>query len=129
MFSNIPIGSAVAVQHEDSSPWIHGTVVGKGDHNHHGRSYFIQLTHFTKQMAHKTHYSDSRHGGKRSFICRSSLGGQWFSVWWFYFFQFLAFCGIFVDVLIYGGTVCLPKHFFQNGLCFRDCDPCEIYIS
>ena len=44
VFSNIPIGSAVAVQHEDSSPWTHGTVVGKGNHNHHGRSYVIQLT-------------------------------------------------------------------------------------
>ena len=44
MFSNIPIGSAVAVQQEDGSPWTHGTVVGKGNHNHHGRSYVIQLT-------------------------------------------------------------------------------------
>ena len=37
VFSNIPIGSAVAVQHEDSSPWTHGMVVGKDNHNHHGR--------------------------------------------------------------------------------------------
>ena len=44
VFSNIPIGSAVAIQHEKGSPWIHGTVVGKGNHNHHGRSYVIQLT-------------------------------------------------------------------------------------
>ena len=34
VFSNIPIGPAVAVQHEDSSPWTHGMVVGKGNHNH-----------------------------------------------------------------------------------------------
>ena len=27
-----------------SSPWTHGTVVGKGNHNHHDRSYVIQLT-------------------------------------------------------------------------------------
>ena len=44
VFSNIPIGSAVAVQHEDSGPWTHGTVVGKGNLNHHGRSYSIQFT-------------------------------------------------------------------------------------
>ena len=44
MFSNIPIGSAVAVQYEDSGPWTHGTVVDIGNHNHHDRSYIIQLT-------------------------------------------------------------------------------------
>ena len=44
LFSNIPIGSTVAVQYEDGGPWIHGTVVDKGDHNHHDRSYVIQLT-------------------------------------------------------------------------------------
>ena len=44
VFSNIPTGSAVAVQHEDSGPWTHGTVVGKGSHNHHDRSYVIQIT-------------------------------------------------------------------------------------
>ena len=44
VFSNIPIGSAVAVQHEDSRPWTHGTVVDTGDLNHHDRSYVIQLT-------------------------------------------------------------------------------------
>ena len=25
-------------------PWTHGTIVGKGDHNHHNRSYKIQVT-------------------------------------------------------------------------------------
>ena len=44
VFSNIPIGSAVAVQHEDGGPWTHGTVVDTGNHNHHDRSYIIQLT-------------------------------------------------------------------------------------
>ena len=44
VFSNIPIGSAVAVQCEDSRPWAHGTIVGMGNHNHHDRSYIIQLT-------------------------------------------------------------------------------------
>ena len=43
VFSNIPIGSAVAVQHEDGGLWTHGMVVGKGDHNQHDRSYVIQL--------------------------------------------------------------------------------------
>ena len=44
MFSNIPIGSAVAVQHEDGGPLTHGTVLDMGNHNHHHRSYIIQLT-------------------------------------------------------------------------------------
>ena len=44
VFSNIPIGSAVAVLHEDSGPWTHGTVVNTGDHNHHDRLYIIWLT-------------------------------------------------------------------------------------
>ena len=44
VFSNIPIGSAVAVQHDDGGPWIHGTVVNTGNHKHHDRSYIIQLT-------------------------------------------------------------------------------------
>ena len=44
VFSNIPTRSAVAVQHEDGRPWTHGTVVDTGDHNHHDRSYVIQLT-------------------------------------------------------------------------------------
>ena len=44
MFSNIPIGSAVAVQCEDGGPWNHGSVVNTGSHNHHDRSYIIQLT-------------------------------------------------------------------------------------
>ena len=43
-FSCIPIGSAVAVQQEDSGPWTHGTVAGTGNHNHHDKSYTIQLT-------------------------------------------------------------------------------------
>ena len=44
VFSYIPIGSAVVVQQEDGRLWIHGTVVDWGNHNHHGRSYTIQLT-------------------------------------------------------------------------------------
>ena len=43
-FSNIPIGSAVAVQHEDGGPWTHRTIVDMGNHNHHDMSYVIQLT-------------------------------------------------------------------------------------
>ena len=44
VFPYIPIGSAVAVQQKDGGPWTHGTVVDSGTHNHHGRSYTIQLT-------------------------------------------------------------------------------------
>ena len=51
LFPNIPIGSAVAVQHEDGGPWTHGTVVGKGNHNHHDRSYVIQLTNNVRHIS------------------------------------------------------------------------------
>ena len=44
VFACIPIESAVAVQQDDSRLWTHGTVVGTGDHNHHNRSYIVQLT-------------------------------------------------------------------------------------
>ena len=43
-FVSIPIGSTVVVQHEDGGPWTHGKIVGKGYHNHHNRSYKIQIT-------------------------------------------------------------------------------------
>ena len=43
VFSNIPIGSVVAVQCEDSRPWTHGTVVDTDNHNNHERSYVIQM--------------------------------------------------------------------------------------
>ena len=41
---SIPIGSTVAVQQEEGGPWTHGTAEGKGDHNHHDRSYNIHIT-------------------------------------------------------------------------------------
>ena len=44
IFPCIPMGSAVVVQQEDGGPWTHGTVVGTGNHNHHNKSYTIQLT-------------------------------------------------------------------------------------
>ena len=37
----LPIGSTVVVQHEDWGLWSHGTIEGKGDHNHHDRCYHI----------------------------------------------------------------------------------------
>ena len=40
-FVSIPIGSTVAVQWEDGELWTHGTIIGKGDHNHHNMSYKI----------------------------------------------------------------------------------------
>ena len=50
-FPCIPIRSAVAVQQEDSGPWTHGTVVGIGNHNHHDKSYTIQLTTYGRHIA------------------------------------------------------------------------------
>ena len=44
IFPYISIGSAVAVQQEDRRPWTHGTIAGIGNHNHHDKSYTIQLT-------------------------------------------------------------------------------------
>ena len=44
IFMSIPIVSTIAVQWEDGGPWTHGTVVDKGNHNHHNRSYKIQVT-------------------------------------------------------------------------------------
>ena len=41
---SIPTGSTVVVQHEDGGPQIPGTVEGKGDDNHHERSYDICIT-------------------------------------------------------------------------------------
>ena len=42
--SHIPLGSTVAVQRKDSGLWTHGIVVNTGHHNHHDRSYIVQLT-------------------------------------------------------------------------------------
>ena len=55
--------------------------------------------------------------GKRSFICRSSLGVNNVSMYILLFsvFGFLLYC---VDVLIYGGNVYLPKHFFSRMVYF-----------
>ena len=44
IFVFISKGSTVVVQWEDGGPWTHGTIVGKGDHNHHNRSYKIPVT-------------------------------------------------------------------------------------
>ena len=44
VFAPLPIGSAVAVQQEDSRLWTHGMVIGMGDHNHHDQAYTIHLT-------------------------------------------------------------------------------------
>ena len=38
------MGSTVDIHHEDCGPWTHGTVEGKGDHNHHEISYNICIT-------------------------------------------------------------------------------------
>ena len=44
VFVSIHIGSTVVVQKEDRGPWTHGSIVGKGNHNHENRLYKIQLT-------------------------------------------------------------------------------------
>ena len=51
-FMSIPIGSTVAVQQEDGGLWTHSTVVGKGNHNHHNRSYKIQVTKTGRIITH-----------------------------------------------------------------------------
>ena len=38
------IGSTVAVQQQDGGLWLHGTVVGRGDHKHNNRSHKIRVT-------------------------------------------------------------------------------------
>ena len=43
-FVSLPLGSTVVVQCEDGGPWTHGTIEGKGNHNHHDRSYKIHIT-------------------------------------------------------------------------------------
>ena len=43
-FAFIPIGLTVAIQQEDGRLWTHGMIVGTGNHNHHDRSYTVQLT-------------------------------------------------------------------------------------
>ena len=41
---SISTGSTVVVQCKDGGPWTHGTIEGKGDHNHHERSCNIHIT-------------------------------------------------------------------------------------
>ena len=43
-YVSIPIGSTVAVQWEEGGSWTHGTIEGKGNQNHHDRSYHIHIT-------------------------------------------------------------------------------------
>ena len=54
--SHIPLRSTVVVQREDGRPWTHGTVVNTGDHNHHDRSYIVQLTMTGKQITRNRHH-------------------------------------------------------------------------
>ena len=44
VFASIPIGLTVVVQWEPRGLWTHGTIIGKGNHNHHNWSYNIQVT-------------------------------------------------------------------------------------
>ena len=56
IFPTIPIGSAVSVQCEDGSLWTHGMVVDKGNHNHQGRAYIIQLTNNGRCISRNRHH-------------------------------------------------------------------------
>ena len=49
---SIPIGSTVAAQQEDRGLWTHGTVMGKGNYNHHNRSYKMQVTKTGRMIMH-----------------------------------------------------------------------------
>ena len=52
IFTSIPMGSTVAVQWEDGGLSTHGTIIGKGNHNHHNRSYKIQVTNTGRIITH-----------------------------------------------------------------------------
>ena len=52
IFTSIPIGSTVVVQKEDGGLWTHGTVVNKGDHSYHDKSYKIQVTKTGRIITH-----------------------------------------------------------------------------
>ena len=41
---NIEQAVSLEVQEEDGGPRTHGTIIGKGDHNHHNCTYDIQIT-------------------------------------------------------------------------------------
>ena len=43
IYASIPIGSTVVAQHKDGELWTHGTVESKGNHNHNGMAYTIQV--------------------------------------------------------------------------------------
>ena len=49
---SISIQSTVVVQREDRGPWTHGTIIGKGDHNHHNRSYKIHVANTGRIITH-----------------------------------------------------------------------------
>ena len=41
---SILTGSTIVFQCQDEGPWTHGAIEGKGDYNHHERSYNIHIT-------------------------------------------------------------------------------------
>ena len=49
-YASFSLGSTVVVQWEDGGPCTHGTVVGRGDHNHSNRSYRIQITNTGQEV-------------------------------------------------------------------------------
>ena len=85
VFASIPIGSAVVVQQEDGGLWTHGTIVGTGNHNHHDRTYTMQLTTNGRQIMHNRQYMKPTsitadtylqfHTTKESYVRTDPLGG------------------------------------------------------
>ena len=56
------IGSTVVVvQQEDGGSWTHGTVVGRGDHNHNNRSYTIRVTETGLIITRKSKHTKTTH--------------------------------------------------------------------
>ena len=61
-YVSIPTGSTVAVQGEDGGLWTHGTVEGKGDHNHGKHIKPTQSTgeQYLQDQLQKTYYTYTR---------------------------------------------------------------------
>ena len=73
--------------------------------------------------------------GKRSFICRSSLEGSIVFLYPYYFFQFLAFCGI-VLIFSFMGVLSLSQNIFVKMVHvsviashLKFTFPCHFYIN
>ena len=59
-YSILPIMSTVAVKREDGNRWTQGTIVGKGDHNHHDQFYIIGVTKTGKTITRNSEHMKTR---------------------------------------------------------------------